>query len=312
MKRKFLRLQVIAALLLISGIASTVRAAGPKPVQGITVSPAYQQVSITQGETSAPIKFTVTNHEDQARTIKLSTQDFNQLSETGGLVFAGSNPTQLQKKYGLAKWISLPEKQLTIQPGKTAAVNASILNLPSLNPGGHYGALLLSLSSNRSGGSVSLHPIASSLLFVTKVGGDTHKLALAGVEAKHNIFTLPSSVTLNFNNAGNTHVVPRGVVTVVDARGSVISKGVINQNSNIILPETERRLNVPLQTVSHARGIGKYKLAVDFRFDGFNQYRRYQTSFWLFPSYFLVAILVIIVGGFLAILSYSNSRGWRK
>jgi hypothetical protein len=273
---------------------------------GIAVSPAFQQVSIPQGKPSVPIKFTITNHESRAETINLSTQDFNTLGETGGLVFVGSNPTQLQKKYGLAKWLSLPQNRLTLQPSQTATVNASIINLPSLNPGGHYGALMLSLSNGgQSASGVSLHPIASSLLFVTKIGGDTHKLALVNVETKHTLFSLPGSATLRFHNDGNTHVVPRGLVTVVGAHGQIVSKGIINQNSDIILPETYRRLDVPLQTVNGAFGIGEYKLVVDFRFDGFNQYRRYQASFWLVPWYLFVLVGVLIV---VAIGTFSYRR----
>src|SRR5581483_2022247 len=133
-----------------------------------------------------------------------------------------------------------------------------------------------------------------SLLFVTKIGGDTHKLALAGVTAKHSLFALPANVALNFHNVGNSHVVPRGVVSILDSRGQIISKGIINQDSDIILPETYRLLNVPLVKVSSARGIGRYTLRTDFRFDGFGQYRRYQTKLWLFPPGPFVGLLALL------------------
>jgi hypothetical protein len=272
------------------------RAATPS---GITVSPAFQQVSIPQGQASVPIKFTVTNHQTKTQTIKLGTQDFNTLGETGGLVFVGSNPTELQKKYGLAKWVELPQTRLTIQPNQTATVNASVLNLSTLNPGGHYGALMLALNdSGQSNNSVVLHPIASSLLFVTKLGGDTHRLGLAGVESKHNIFNLPGNVTLRFQNAGNTHVIPRGIVTLSDPKGHIVKKGIINQDSNIILPETVRKLSVPLQTISTSHLPGSYTIKVDFRFDGFSQYREYKQGFINIPVVVVIIVLALLVMAF--------------
>jgi hypothetical protein len=263
--------------------------------KGVTISPAFQQVSINQDEAEHPVTFRITNNETAARTYDLSAADFNTLGESGGLFFIGTNPTELQKKYGLAKWFSLPEKTITVQPKQTFTLNAKIENLPDLSPGGHYGALMLSQNNQPSGGQsrVSVHPIASSLMFITKLGGDTHKLDLSGVSLKHSLFTLPSGVTLRFQNTGNTHVVPRGIVTLSTPQGRLISRGVINEDSNIILPQTFRQYSVSLQKVSNAYAVGRYELNVSFRFDGIDQYRSYRQSFYIFPILTLVIILLI-------------------
>jgi hypothetical protein len=256
------------------------------------------------------LEFKITNNKSKSQTINISTADFNTLDESGGLVFVGTNPTKLQEKYGLATWLTIPENTVTIAPKQTATITAFVLNQPSMASGGHYGALMLALTDPSTApgqNKVAVHPIASSLLFVDKVGGDRHVLKLSNVYASHSIFSLPSSLTLRFKNDGNTHLVPRGVVTITDSGGKLISKGVINENSSIILPETYRRFSVPLTKISTPNHPGKYTMRVDFRFDGYDQFRSYQSRiFLLLPSVLLIAILAIIAVGFAIYFSLKN------
>lgn len=293
-------------LLVLFGLArhNSALAATNSRLPGVTVSPAFQQATVTANQSELPITFTVTNNKASTQAFKLSVADFNTLGESGGLFFAGANPTELQKKYGLAKWISLSQNQLTLEAGQTAKIQADILNLPSLTPGGHYGALMLELASNSSassGNKVSVHPIASSLLFVTKTGGDTHKLSLADVSIKRSLFGLPSNITLRFHNDGNSHLVLRGSVIITNGKSKIVSKGIINEDSNIILPETFRQYQVPLRALAGA-SYGHYKLRVDFRFDGIDQFRSYQTTLFIVPLGFVVLAIIIMVVAIIAIL----------
>jgi hypothetical protein len=297
MRNRLSPLGFLIGLLLLLVLTGDTRAAqSPRP-SGVTISPAFQQVVLKADETVHQVTFNITNNEDKAQTYDLSAADFNTLGESGGLFFVGTNPTELQKKYGLAKWFDLPQKTITIQAKQTITLKARIENLPDLSPGGHYGALMLSQNNGVVGGTqnkVSLHPIASSLMFVTKQGGDTHMLGLNGVNLSHSLFTLPSAVTLRFHNDGNTHVTPRGTVTLSTPQGRVISRGIINENSNIILPGTYRQLSVGLKKVSSAYASGRYVLNVSFRFDGINGLRQYQTSFFYFPLTALIILIVIL------------------
>jgi hypothetical protein len=298
---------------LLSVSAGHARAAGSTRPSGVTISPAFQQVAMAEDETVQPVTFRITNNESSAQTYKLSAADFNTLGESGGLFFVGTNPTELQKKYGLAKWFSFPQSTITIRPKQTYVLQAGIENLPDLSPGGHYGALMLSQTDGGAGANsnkISLNPIASSLLFVTKQGGDTHKLSLSNVTVKHTLFSLPSSAALRFHNDGNTHVVPRGTVTLSTPQGRIISRGIINEDSNIILPETYRQLSVPLKKVSSAYATGRYVLNVSFRFDGIDQYRQYQTSFLYIPLAALIILIVVLAVAFA--LTYLRLRKCRK
>jgi hypothetical protein len=303
-KTNWLLKLITLCLLVAAGSALLIRSsalAASKSPTGITISPAFQQITILPDEAERPLQLRITNNQTQLITLAVSSADFNSLSDTGGLFFVGANPTDLQKKYGLAKWINFPSSSLALSPHQTTTINASILNQPDLAPGGHYGAVMLSIASgNGAGGTnkIAIHPIASSLLFVNKVGGDIHKLNLTSVSLSHRPFSLPSSVTLRFHNDGNTHLYPRGVINVTDPKGKIVSKGVINQDSNPILPETFRLYTVPLTKLKSPVLPGRYKLTVNYRFDGYDQLRTYQTSFIVFSfgSFIIIMMAATAIG----------------
>jgi hypothetical protein len=283
-----------------------------KTPSGIILSPAVVQASIGSTESEHQLNFQITNNKPKTQTINISSADFNTLDESGGLLFVGTNPTQLQKKYGLATWITLPQTSLTLEPKQTATITAVISNQASLAPGGHYGALMLALDDNSqpsTTNNVAVHPIASSLLFVNKVGGDTHKLRLTNVYASHNIFKLPSQITLRFYNDGNTHLIPRGTIEVTDPQGKLVAKGIINENSNLILPETYRRISVGLNKVGNSLIPGKYKITTNFRFEGYDQFRSYQSSqFILTPAILLFIAIIVVIIAAVAIFLVTKSR----
>ncbi len=276
---------------------SSAQAMQPK---GITVSPAFQQVVLSAGEAQKNVHFSITNNKPQEQSLKITFSDFNTLNETGGLFFVGSSPTDLQKKYGLTKWISITPSVVTVRPGQTLSMDAVVQNLPSLSSGGHYGSLNITDANpelESASNNVALHPVASTLIFLTKSGGDTHKLNLQSVSYSKNFFKLPNSVSLRFHNSGNTHLIPRGSVTITAPSGKVIKRGIINEESGLILPETYRRFGVPLYDTSGKSLSGNYTLTVSYRFDGYDKFRVYQKTINILSLYVvpIVAVIVLIV-----------------
>jgi hypothetical protein len=309
-----LRISFIVLLVITSCLFFTNKTSADAKQQspkGITLSPALVQATVQSTESEHQIVFHITNNEPTHQNIKISTADFNTLDESGGLVFVGTNPTHLQKKYGLAEWITLPNTSLSLEPGQTAEISATITNQSTLSPGGHYGALMLTLndsSQSATQNKVAVQPIATSLLFVNKVGGDTHRLKLTTVNSNHNIFKLPRDITLRFYNDGNTHLIPRGTIEITDPRGKLVAKGVINENSNLLLPETYRKFSVPLKQISNSVFPGKYKITTNFRFDGYDQIRTYQTSQFLLTPLLLLFVLSVVLITIIVVLFLTKSR----
>jgi hypothetical protein len=311
MKTRITAVLILALLGCFISVSKSTAQTPAKSPKGITLSPALIQTSIESTESEHQLNFQITNNKPVVQTIKISTADFNTLDESGGLVFVGTNPTNLQKKYGLAEWITLSTTSLTLEPGQTAKVSATITNQSTLSPGGHYGALMLTLddlNQTNAQNKVSVHPIATSLLFVNKSGGDTHRLKLTNVNSSHNIFKLPSEITLRFYNDGNTHLTPRGTIEITDPRGKLVAKGIINENSNLLLPESYRKFSVPIKQISNSPFPGKYKITTNFRFDGYEQIRTYQTSQFLLTPLLLLFVLSVVFIAVIAVLFLTKSR----
>ena len=95
---------------------------------------------------------------------------------------------------------------------------------------------------------------------------------------------------------------PRGYITVTSNKGVVLAKGIINPESDLILPGTTKQFSPKLQTISAVKNIKQYRVTAYYRYDG-------QTAFttrtlivdglaWLKPAVVIgvVGLVVAAVG----------------
>ena len=292
----------IIAVLLACANVLPVSAATPTP-NGVTITPTQKELIVSSGLIHANTQVIVTNHtgKDLEATIRLV--DFKSLDDTGGLSFAQAGvPTQ---KYGLANWMSLPNgNKVSLPNGQAATIPVVINNRFDLAPGGHYGAVVVTLGTDNSASNqTSFKQELVSLLFVTKHGGEDYALQLQSFSA-HGGQGLPTAATMRFASTGNTHVVPRGYITVSAPDGTVLAKGTINQESDLIFPGTAKEFTTNLQTISSIKHAASYKITAYYRYDGQPNYtvttifiNRYG---WLLPA----AITGVAIGSVLLL-------GWR-
>lgn len=270
MKKVFVFLAIAGAVVFIG--QSKVAA---QPTSQVTIVPFLQSVRVESNEATKTIDLTLINKSSTTQSLHLSVLNFGTLNETGGLVFSGNNASSLAKKYGLASWLRLSVSDLTLQPNQSSTVQATIINDVSFAPGGHYGAVVASVNTKDDidGNKVNVKQELSSLIFVTKVGGEKYDLSLKGVKYDVGWGKLPSQIVLRFKNTGNVQVVPRGIVKIVSPRGNTVSQGTINEASSYVLPETYRQLPVSLKTVAK-EGLWPrfYRLDVYYRYEGINSF----------------------------------------
>ena len=297
MTKKTLFSMVLVASFMIAS-APRAEAASPRPL--VTIAPFLQQVQIAPTDGVKNFNVAVTNDSGTTLSFHFSTVDFGSLDETGGLAFAGSNESSLTKKYGLAAWLRLNVSDLSVVPGQTAQVTATIINDVSLQPGGHYAAIIASVKNQGAAtrGQVAIKQELSSLVLATKTGGEKYDLHLDSLRYGSNWWHLPSEVTLRFYNPGNVHVVPRGLVKVVAPNGQVVSQGVINDASSFALPQTYRQIPVELQSVGHGGWRpGLYHIQVNYRYDGIDRYvtRTFAARFLNLSSVLLITVVLGVV-----------------
>jgi hypothetical protein len=221
------------------------------------------------------------------------------LDETGGVAFLGS-ADNLTNKYALASWISLEKDGLVLNPDEKQSVRVTIQNKESLSPGGHYAAILAKVDNgekpNNESSEVAFDSSLSSLIFARKMGGEIYGMELKEKIISENIFSLPAEVKLRFQNTGNVHVIPRGLITITDPLGRMIEKGILNDESGRLLPETFRTFRVPLKTLSPVFMPGKYVLSVEYRYENREAFETEQATFFLVPGPFLAGIILIMTG----------------
>lgn len=292
------RLRLILLLASITGVLSgltmpAVAATGNK--SGVTIAPPFQEITILPHQTSLSQNFGVTNNNDTPVTFDLSTIDMGALDESGGVVFSGLS-ADYQQKYGLAKWVQLETPAVTVAPHATQSVNFTIVNDPTLSPGGHYGAIVINPQGGSGGGSnkVSLTPQAATLLFVRKIGGEIYGLDFVSGTSGTSWWQLPRQLTIKLKNTGNVHVVPRGYALLEDSHGNQIGKGIINPESSLILPERVRDYTVSWQQLKRITWPGKYTVDVFYRYDGVDKFQHavYAVTFINIPFIFSVAVII--------------------
>ena len=275
----------------------------------ITIAPPFQDVTITQADQEMPLELTVSNDTSHTQEITLSVIDFGQLNESGGVAFIGQQSSLLERKYGLAAWLNLPKQTVILEPGDTETITATIINKASLSPGGHYAGIIGRLEtdlSSTSENNISVQPSFVSLVFAKKTGGEKYSLSFVSLEHNGSIVKLPNQVELRFNNTGNVHVVPRGTVHILGNDGSEIAKGIINQNSLPILPESFRIYSVELDDINPTIAPGLYRLEISYRYDGREEFTNHHESL-LFSGWYPIAIFALIVLSLLVFLRFRHS-----
>lgn len=275
--------------------------------KGFSMSPFFQEVNLNRDQDQSSFVLEISNNTQTSAMFKLSVLDFGSLDETGGVAFLGSGD-DFKNKYSLASWVSLEKDAVILEAGEKQSVKVTIENKESLSPGGHYAAVMAKMVNEDNGSGsessiIALDPSFASLIFVRKIGGEIFNLNLVDQEIEKNPLSLPSNVKLRFQNTGNVHVSPRGIVRLIDPFGKEISKGIINQESAIILPETFRKFTTELSQNYPIFFPGRYQLSVEYRFDGKDDFETRQQYFYFFP----IKIMLITFGLVVLIIF-----GWKK
>ncbi len=263
---------------------------------GLTVSPAFQEIILDQQYQEQNFVVSVANDTDVSVSLRLSVLDFGSLDESGGVALLGAS-SDLEKKYALASWMHLEKDVLTLDPGEIGKVRVTIENRETLSPGGHYGALTFQTDNGTDtddvANNVSVNQLFTTLVFVKKVGGEIYDLKLSGQEYESNYVQFRDVLRMRFQNGGNVHLVPRGIVSVTDPFGRVVAKGIINQESALILPETFRVYPVHFVRLATSFIPGRYTMEIAYRYDGKDDFTTTSLQFNFIPPTIIILLLAL-------------------
>lgn len=272
---------------------------------GFTVTPMLQEIALEEDEPSETYKAEITNETAETTTFEVSVIDFGSLDESGGVAFLGATG-ELERKYALASWMQPEASEITINSGETRTVKVRIENRENLSPGGHYGALVFKNTGlpKADTPNVAINQIFASLVFVKKTGGALYNLRLSSLDLPASYLTFPARLVPRFENIGNVHVTPRGEVRVLDPIGRAVFRGVLNEGSVIILPETFREYPIKLFSLDKAFLPGKYTFEFDYRYDGKNEVETQIIKRFIIPPYSMAVAGVVALGGMAGLWLY--------
>ena len=270
---------------------------------GITISPAIISLNLQKNQLSNNFDASLTNNTDQTITLKVSSLDFKSLNDTGGLTFIGNSVAEAARKHALAAWINTPSGPITIAAKHTQKIPIVIDNRSDLSPGGHYAAVLYTIVANDSADSsvkVSVSQVASTLVFVRKIDGEIFGMKLGNFKVRFSWWSLPRSIDLNFLNTGNSQTVPRGLVTISTPLSKEVSRGQINVNSALLLPDTNRIYSTELSRTGSAWMPGVYKVHVTYHSDEISQIKTTEVKFTYvnLPGILELVLVIILVNKF--------------
>jgi hypothetical protein len=280
----------------------------------LRISPLSYDLKIDPGEQKSG-KIYIENMSNTDIEIQSEFSNFF-VDDSGGYMFTGEKEVANEnlKPYLMSSWFSLSENNFTLGKGESKIVGYEIKVPRDASLGGHYGAIFFRTVCKASDDKAVVSTDKSSVcvsgrvgtLFLVQAGG---KAARKGILKKINVpkFSLDDKATLSveIENAGNTHFQPEGQIVVKNFFGQEISKMEIKDKT--ILPTTSRTFP---ETLTRKDLLGFYKIQGSIK-DGDGNEMKFN-RYVLMPPWKQISIAILIVGVWIWFLKKFNIKKIKK
>lgn len=301
---KRVKIAFIVFIFFITGYFDTPKALFAQSSPLIYIAPSFQEVVLTENNSQALVEVTLKNGTNQDLRFQLEATEINQVDDEGTIGFFDKPPAG---QIPSASYIDIENRELLLSKNESKTISVTVKNAQDLSPGGHYVAVVARSDTASGSYGSSFSPALSSLLLIKKEGGERYQLNLKNTtDLNFLTFTLPSNIILTFENLGNIHTSPYGLVEIKDIFGRIVNRGVINEGSKIILPGTQRKFDTKLQKYTWSYPVMFYTLDIIGESRPGNIPYRRSDSFMYISPYFLAGIVILIV--ILVVLLYRKKK----
>jgi hypothetical protein len=225
---------IVTAICAVASLAIVSRTA-----QALTMSPVLMELAANPGE-QVNAKFTLTNEEQDTKTLYLLARNFEAKDESGV-------PSFSPKKEGLASWIDMPAS-VTVGPRERKDVRFSIPLPGNLEPGGYFAAIFAASQppAESGDGSIAIGSELGTLVLLNVPGSITEGTKILEFKNKSKSFytSLPVDLYFRFQNSGQTWVKPKGDVVIHNTFGGTTKIISANPDGANVLPKSIRRFEV--------------------------------------------------------------------
>lgn len=211
-------------------------------VGDFVVGPGRLEVTVKPGESVTKL-ITVTNRISSDRLFELSVEDMSGSADpSNSVVLLGD----VNGPYTLKNYLSFPGNTLELDLGERAQVPVTITMPPNAEPGGYYGAVLV--STIQAGGQVNENTARSPIiarigtLFFITVPGDANVVGeFKDLSTKNDQWWFqrgPVNFGVLFENTGSVHLNPYGEIKITNMFGEEV--GFVELEPWFILPKALR------------------------------------------------------------------------
>lgn len=264
--------------------------------ESFAVGPGKQEVELLPGETVTK-QVSISNGSSRTKTFSLSVEDLVGSDNPNETVILKGDE---KGPYSIRDYVSFDGTEITVGPYQTEKVNVYISAPADAEPGGYYGAVIVTESSDQSQtdgtGAVLVSRIGSLLL--AKVAGEVRE------EGQLTEFKLPKYQTwfvegqpeqfeILFKNTGSVHLVPYGIISIKNLFGSVVDT--VPVDAYFALPDSTRSRLVEWEEPRKLFGYYRAELELNRGYDSSEQIDTDSLYFVVMPYKVIAIVLGILV-----------------
>ena len=264
-------------------------------VGDFVVGPGRQEVIVKPGETVTAI-MTVTNRITDGRTFSLAVEDMSGSADASeAVVLLGDQAGP----YTLKDYITFPSKTFKLNLGERAQIPVSITMPVNAEPGGYYGAVLVSTvqdNAEKQPDTMARSPIIArigTLFFITVPGDANIDGSVTEVTTKNNKWWYqkgPIDFGILFENTGSVHLNPYGEVQITNMLGENV--GFVELEPWFVLPKSLRLREV---TWDRELLLGRYAITTKVNRGYDNIIDENVIHIWVLPWKLLLGIFTGLV-----------------
>ena len=261
---------------------------------GLQIEPSILEDKINPGETyTSALRATNLSQDDNEYFFVV--RDIDGVSETGTPQFI---PGAEQSGFDLASWVIFLDDSVVIPAGETREVPFQVRIPRDVSPGGHYGAIFLSLVSPEAeaqgvGAAVNYEV---GMIMNLQVSGEIVEEAQIRELSTDKKFYNEGDIdfAIRVENLGNTLLRPRGTIEIFDGFGKLVTTLDVNDAGAGILSEADRVFEAEWQSEGFA--LGKYTARLGLSYgDVVDRTITREISFWILPWNVLGPVIGVIV-----------------
>lgn len=266
------------------GLMVMSKASAAEQTAGFTVSPAQLSLAVNSEVSSQNATVTIENsYNTELRLVA----ELQAIDESGARLIPSGPVDEV-----LAAALKISATDISVPAHGTYRLEIRLTDHVELADGGHYASLVLSQRPS-AGGSSTFRPAVAVNVFIIKNQNVRTNLQLVGLTTNRTMFSLPSSANVVFKNLGNTHVVPRGSISLYDGQ-TLVGKAVINASSQIVLPDRQLELETTFDTYSRLLLPRKLRMQTMYRIDASDVQLMQEQTFWYVPVVDIIATFGIL------------------